>query len=348
MILPLQTWQHQDPKGLWPAIGGLAVLAHIGVIGMSVPYLLSLQEAQNVATAIPIELSVEPSTNLAPAEAPATETPDTESDKLAIADSQAVAESAIAPNQKAGQKASFSARSHTFKPHISKPPTVSPTVESPSTPEKTPEQPDNTADPEQTSTENEEAKAIEGSETPEPFETTKPSDDTTEKPDVTPEASPQFPEASPEGIQEIANGDPLPPPPDNSQVGSQVGQSLRLRTVLSPEYDPAEGSTRPGPQPELISTRDEWLLHSEEEGCGAVSALAAQSTLTYRIGIDPDGTIYSAKLLLGQDIAPDSEDDQAVACLIQKAGILFVRPGISEDDKSIDDSLLMTFELSEQ
>lgn len=334
MILPLQTWQHRDPKGLWPAIGGLAVLAHIGVIGMSVPYLLSLREAeaQNAATAIPIELSVEPSTESAPTEAPPTETPvietlAIENDKPAVSDRRAVVESAIAP-----QQVSFSARSHTSKP---------PPLESPSTPESTSEQPDNPAAPQEKSAENEADKAIEDSETSETPETP---DDTSEPSDVIPENSSQPSDNSSGGIQEIASGDPLPLPPDNSQVG----QSLRIRTVLSPEYDPAEGSTRPGPRPELIDTRDEWLLHPNEEGCGVVSTLTAQSTLTYRVGINPDGTIHEANLLLGQEIAPESEDAQAVACLIQKMGITFRRPGISEDDESIDDSLLMTFELSEE
>ncbi|PZO22058.1 MAG: hypothetical protein DCF25_03745 [Leptolyngbya foveolarum] len=322
MVLPLQTWQHQDPKGLWPALGGLTVLAHIGVIGMSVPYLLSLREAseQNAAIAIPIELSVEPSADSAPAETLAIE-----NNQPAVQDSQAVGESAIASNQETGS----SARSHTSK---------SPPVESSSTPEKISEQPNSTADLQEKPAESEGDKAIEDSGTPETPETPEP-----EAPEPeAPEASSQPPDNSPGDSPQTVNGSPLPPPPDNSQVG----QSLQMRAVGSPDYDPVEDfETAP---PELIDLEYVGLLRPEEEGCGVVSALAAQSILTYRIAVSADGTIYGASLLSGQAIAPESADAEAVACLIQKTGIRFSRPNSSEGAKPIDDSLLMTFELSEQ
>ena len=323
MILPLQTWQHQDPKGLWPAIGGLAVLAHIGVIGMSVPYLLSLREAeaQNAATAIPIELSVAESENSALAE-----TPTIQNDQSAVQDSQEVGESAIASNQKAGS----SARSHTSKSS-----TVSPTVESPSTPKRTSEQLDNTTAPQATSNENEAGEAIEDSETPEIPETP-------ETPEITTEGSSQSSDNSPVGPLPTVEGEDLSAPSTNTEVG----QSLQIRVVGAPQSVPVEDFiTAP---PELINPGYVGLLRSDAEGCGTISALATQSPLVYRIGVRLDGTIADANLYGNQPIEPDSADDKAVVCLIKKTGITFRRTVSGENDKPIDDRLLVTFELSEQ
>lgn len=61
MVLPLQTWQYSEPKRLWPLLGGLSVLAHVGVLGLSLPYLLELMEpvGDRVSTSTtPVELIV--------------------------------------------------------------------------------------------------------------------------------------------------------------------------------------------------------------------------------------------------------------------------------------------------
>ncbi|MGB3293857.1 MAG: hypothetical protein WBB01_12790, partial [Phormidesmis sp.] len=59
MVSPLQTWQHSEPKRLWLALGGLSVLVHIGLLGLSLPYLLELMArggSRSSAIAPPIEL----------------------------------------------------------------------------------------------------------------------------------------------------------------------------------------------------------------------------------------------------------------------------------------------------
>ncbi|MEL7350647.1 MAG: hypothetical protein AAF171_11720 [Cyanobacteria bacterium P01_A01_bin.116] len=59
MVLPLQTWKHPESKRLWPLLGGLSVLAHIGAMGFSLPYLLELMQPSGDRTAaIPIEMVV--------------------------------------------------------------------------------------------------------------------------------------------------------------------------------------------------------------------------------------------------------------------------------------------------
>ncbi|MEO1445639.1 MAG: hypothetical protein AAFV46_05265, partial [Cyanobacteria bacterium J06635_11] len=59
MVSPLQTWKHPESKRLWPLLGGLSVLAHIGAMGFSLPYLLELMQPPGDRTAaIPIEMVV--------------------------------------------------------------------------------------------------------------------------------------------------------------------------------------------------------------------------------------------------------------------------------------------------
>lgn len=62
MVSPLKTWQYEEPRRLWLALGGLSVLAHVGMLGLSLPYILDLiQPAKKSAAAtVPIELVVEP------------------------------------------------------------------------------------------------------------------------------------------------------------------------------------------------------------------------------------------------------------------------------------------------
>ena len=60
MATPLKLWQYSEPKRLWPALGGLSVLAHVGILGLSLPYILDLMQASDSAETetIPIELIV--------------------------------------------------------------------------------------------------------------------------------------------------------------------------------------------------------------------------------------------------------------------------------------------------
>jgi len=61
MVLPLQTWQYSEPKRLWLLLGGLSVLAHVGMLGLSLPYVLELMEpaGDRAATSFtPVELIV--------------------------------------------------------------------------------------------------------------------------------------------------------------------------------------------------------------------------------------------------------------------------------------------------
>ncbi len=61
MVSPLQTWEYQEPKRLWPVLGGLAVLWHIGILGLSLPYIIELMQASGDGagySVAPIELVV--------------------------------------------------------------------------------------------------------------------------------------------------------------------------------------------------------------------------------------------------------------------------------------------------
>ena len=344
MISPLQTWQHREHKSLWPAIGSLAVLMHVGAIGMSVPYLLSWQASseQSDAAAIPIELvtvASENSTNSTQVETaplkksspvskrsePAAE-PQTEP-KAVSPQSPEIASIAQQPLAPSPSENNFETPGELVEP--SDPAEPSDSIE-----------PSNPVEPAVPDRNEEEAPELSESHSP-PAQAPTSSVEEDSLEESLPINSPEENDSS-ENSLPIANGAPLSGP----IIGDGSGQSLQIRAVGAPQYDPVEDFE--GTAPELIDTDYVGVLRPEAEGCGAVSALATQTPLLYRIAVSERGAIDRVSLQKGQAIAPDSADDRAVSCLIKKTGITFRRMASDEGAKPIDDSLLMTFELSEQ
>ncbi|MEL6350994.1 MAG: hypothetical protein AAFR58_04450 [Cyanobacteria bacterium J06627_28] len=116
MVSPLQTWQHHEPKGLWAGLGSLAVVAHMGILGFSLPYLLDIAQpsGEGFNAIAPIELievdaetSFEPTetppqnsqspTTAAPSERPETETAANDVNRPSAITSTSDSTSAIAP-----------------------------------------------------------------------------------------------------------------------------------------------------------------------------------------------------------------------------------------------------------
>lgn len=353
MISPLQTWKHQEHKALWPVLGGLAVLTHVGVIGLSVPYLLSWQAAgaRRDAAAIPIELVA------VSVETEELETGEERSDGDRVSpqnsqpsvESKPTSEQAVADvpvSQPLGDAAAGNAITQTSsdlvaeaqEEELEKNPEESPVAEPPinensATSDDNSEVQNESAEPEDT-TEREPDDSVDEVEASEPSEQPEELLQAAESEEV--ETSPT------EEIPTIEGSDALPTP----STSTEAGQSLQIRAVGAPVYDPVEDFE--SAPPELIDTDYVGLFRPEAEGCGEVSAAATQGALVYRIAVGEDGSIFGASLQEGGAIAPGSTDDLAVQCLIQKTGIAFSRPESDEGTKPIDDSLLMTFELSEQ
>lgn len=342
MISPLQTWQHQDPKGLWPVLSGLAFLAHVGVIGMSVPYLLEWQasEKQSSAVTIPIELvAIAPaeSTALAPSDTavPAnsqSELPDSQRPAKSQASSARSQVNSVSQPLRPSTVASTDLVGGSLDSSISREQTenleaqnevqnIKPSMPEPSSSSKeTSETQREPIEREDNSVRESTEASSQGSQPPESFDQS-----------VEPDASLQA-----ETLQTV-EGETLPSP----SIDTQFGRSLQFKVVGSPQYDPvADFESAP---PELIDTGYAEVLQPEEKGCKAVSTQATGIPLIYRIGVNEDGTIYSASLQ--SSAALDSRDDEAVTCLIVSSGITFNRP--SNSASRIDDNLLMTFELSE-
>lgn len=355
MISPLRTWQHQDPKGLWPALGGLALLVHVGVIGASVPYLLSWQVAseQRSQAAIPVELVAG-----APIESASSIPIESESESALEAErlqsqrsldngptaqslSEAAAEgpepqersnvraqrnleanaSALAPNNSRSrsntgdreESASDLAGQSGSKPSAAADENTSPSEPVP-------------AEESQSAGESEGTLAGE--------EDSASADDS---------QSPATAEQSTNGSQSgeppaLETSDSLPAP----TTGGETAQSLQIRIVGTPQYDPI--SDFESAPPELVGTGYAEIT-LKDAGCGAIAAQATGVPLVYRIGVREDGTIYSASLQGDQSGAIAPADDEAVACLIVNSGITFARS--SDSASKIDDSLLITFELSD-
>ena len=346
MISPLKTWQHKDPKGLWPALGGLAVLAHVGAIGASVPYLLSWQASseQGSAIAIPIELVA-----TAPIEAAdlARSAPDksdsshvqTQRNQVTTAPATASKTLENTPNSQAfdleaiPQSASITNPSNSSLSNENK---IADSLVEQSNDEQSAS--NNSSPSEQTSREesqipNESEEVSDGAETNTPTGNSQ-SSDTSSQSVVSPQISPKDKEPS------TIEGDNSLPAPSTS---NEAGQSLQLRVVGTPRHDPI--SDFESAPPELSGSRS-VEIDPNGKGCRTVGALATGVPLIYRIGVNEDGTIYSASLQSGQfgSIAP--ADDEAMTCLIVNSGITFELVG--DRASRIDDSLLITFELSEQ
>ena len=316
-------------------MGGLAVLVHIGAIGMSVPYLISLNPSgEDTATTIPIEFVVE-SAPIQPAPVQPTAAESSESvESRRSTDTTPIA--SPADSISAGSPASpvYNNRERNTEKvagqngvlPIDPQETVAQETDSPDTEPK--------VDPSDLSSGSDVGSAADDSAATEP--TSQPSS-----------ASSQAAAEPTDESLPVISGEPIQAP----APGSEAGQTLQVRIVGEPQYAPLnEFEETP---PELISKDYASLMRPEAEGCEQVSPLASQAPLVYRIGVALDGTVASISLHSGQPIEPGSADDSAVVCLIQQTGIAFRRFDTSDGEslvgrREIDDSLLVTFELSEQ
>ncbi|NEP17403.1 MAG: hypothetical protein F6J97_10930 [Leptolyngbya sp. SIO4C1] len=105
-------WQHRDPPNLWPVLGGLSLLLHLGVLGLAMPLVLRLMPSPaSVAPAAPVPIE------LIATEQSAAETP--------AAPAATAADASVSPAEPAAQPqpAAPATSSVSFS---ASPPTVSP------------------------------------------------------------------------------------------------------------------------------------------------------------------------------------------------------------------------------
>lgn len=305
------------------------MLAHVGVIGMSVPYLVSLTQSgkESVAT-IPIEFVV-----------------------ADTADETGTLEGSVQSEQKATDVEPVLASPNTVAmAKISKQPQVNDLAEATSqtaTDIDTGIQNSSVAQPAEPAAE-EKVEATPEPVTPNPVSSSsgdQPQDNNPSSPEteIAPEnAEPEVEDAEPEvedSGPEIIEGESLEPP---APTDSELGQSVSIR-IGGVQEDVVQDA--PDVLPVLKSDRELGTRRSEAEGCGPVELPAPTVSLVYRLRIGVEGAVELATLQPTGDGALVSDvGKEAIACLIETSGMTF-SPAMLNGEAKLDDSLLVTFEL---
>lgn len=313
MVSPLQTWQHSEPKRLWLALGGLSVLVHMGVLGLSLPYLLELMSAggsQSAAIAPPIELVL-----VDPAD-PAT----TPSEDVVRASEPAVPSEAAPLPEEDTPATAVSASAETDIPPES-PTEASNDTSRETTPPR--EQPEPQSNP---STTPDQGVSNTGTQTSEPSETPQPSQN--EEPN--------------DGLPVLGGTESLPDPSEGMASDESLESSFAVSIV----------SHSPPPQAQQYDLKDTFPSVPEgvgaavplqrRAGCEWFNFSAQQ--WTYRVAVNADGSIDQMSLL---SAGGDVREGSAIACLIERSDLTLI-PAEQGGDAIYDDNLILTLAVTRQ
>ena len=342
MVSPLKTWHHQEPKALWPALGGLALLTHIGVLGLSLPYVLTIMQPSKESTAvsIPIELIEVKST----AASTDSRSPLTESTNTSPAPTSQSTESLA-----------------------TRPPRIQPS------------EPATSAAPDNILTSPNDPTPVAQIQQPKPESTTQDSEDSTAQP-VTPEETPSTGtpnlntsenstsennisenggseansaestsegESSETGPATLPSDGPTLPTPDADREeidGKQVAYLSLVSHSHIPDSDLLT-DIADSPATPIYEAINGIELSPQDVSCGEVSF--SQSQVTYRVEVSPQGVLRDAVPWTGS-IEPYSmsEEEEAISCLIVSAGFQF-NPAIKDGGPVANSNLLLTIDIIE-
>ena len=365
MVSPLKTWQHDEPKHLWLALGGLSVLVHIGLLGLSLPYILTIMQPSGESTlssAVPVELVADPVDQAAAERA------------AELAESQAAESRAAkaASEAEANARAADSAASSPPSPEpdssapIKSPPTMSTYTRSqpqrqviannspsPTSPASgSTSQNNSTSAPSSTSENNPASDALDstGENNPEsdPSGSTSENNPATTSPDPAASTGDNSAGSADSGGDEtsvISGTGPLPAP--GTANGTSSEQVAYLSISGSSEVPKNLQRDVVTSSPKLISnTADvaatEW--RPQDWNCGRVDF--SQPTGTYKIAVNADGTMNQATLWTGGAERATSESEGAIACLLKSADLAF-EPARLDGQAVFNDNLLLTVKIIE-
>ncbi|MEO0646197.1 MAG: hypothetical protein AAFZ17_08600 [Cyanobacteria bacterium J06650_10] len=311
MVSPLKTWHHPQPKGLWPAVTGLAVVTHIGILGLSLPYALNLMRSgeSQVANFVPVELiEVDPVDVVEDIEADAPSDV-TETKNRAAVESTAQPTTAT-PNNVLTTPTKTEDVSAVPVPEVE----TKLGAESSAGPEVEPELEKDTQPETESSSTDDTAPAS----TPEPVN--EPASSENYESNV--ESSTPSEENSPEVTEPpVIPGDQALPTPGEGGTAPSSAQMAYVR-VVGHSYVPKElrrdiADTLPEPD-----AYPDVQLDSESVGCGRIDFPAGQ--VAYRVVVDPTGAVRQALPWNGGiEGVQMNEGESAIACLIESAGFGF-------------------------
>jgi outer membrane biosynthesis protein TonB len=345
MAAPLQLWQHPQPKRLWPILGGLSVLVHIGVLGLSLPHVLTFVQMANPAasSAIPIELVAETSTERSTETS--TETPAETAESTATSSSNSASATATTATSSPLDSAKSATEAPVFsegdvaivRPSRRPAPQATPTARpspQPPRPPSTPRPPRANPSPSSPGRNAAVPPAPVDNPTPvppaEPAQGSQPSAPSdpvpSEPPDETGSGNDGDTVTEPNGSDNGETGDDdlpvvggnrdLPEPSEGSAASQSVSLSLSNVREIPPELrrDVVDQA------PQLLSAAS-VALNVGDLGCGSLNF--SQPSLTYSLTVDINGSVQTASLWAdGGSPAPNAEES-AIACLIKNAGLEF-------------------------
>ena len=369
MVAPLKTWQHAEPKALWPALSSLAIVAHIGVFGLSLPYLLRLMEpsGHRSAAAIPIQLveSGPAEFELSELDSSKTDSSDSPQSRLADANSntrsepqQTTPSNADGPSKTTAVEAPTSSRILTSESDRSSTVQAPADSEASDSTEETPEE-NGTTNPSQTadnSTEDIETPESTPSPERETSETTGRDHDpgpTNRQPDTSDNEETPVDEAeqrSDENPQSdsppVLPGDESLPEPEEGAGGNEAEQTAYLN-IVDHSNVPAEllrDVTDTPPKP-IYDGGLSLTLKPQSLGCGRVDF--SQTRVTYRVAVNADGTLRAATPWTGGiESRSLSAGERAIACLLTTSELRF-SPALLDGDPILNDNLLLTIDVIE-
>lgn len=323
MVSPLQTWQHPEPKRLWWVLGGLSALVHVGVLGLSLPYLLDLMVAGgagSAAIAPPIELVL-----VDPADTPAP------SEETVSASEQAAPSAAPLANEDTPEDTpAASPLTAEDRPSPDRPAETNDSTSSESSSEDR-EQPEPQSD---SSTSGEEGAADTGAA------------DTGTQPAAPRSSDPSLPgdaqsEETSDELPFLGGTETLSDPSESIATGDGTESSFAVSIV----------GHSPPPEDQQYDLKDTFPSVSEAAGATAVPLQRradcewfdfSQQQWTYRVAVAVDGSIDQMSLLTA---GGDEREGQAIACLIERADLTLI-PARQEGEAVYDDNLILTVEIT--
>ncbi len=346
MVSPLQVWKHPEHKGLWPAVSGLAILTHLGILGFSLPYLIEImQPAQGSKTAaIPVELIIEKGSaeisqpspqQTSDSSAASTDSSEQSAEKAASAvtdqtDSQIAtqADNPIETTVPAANKVLTSQADST----VASAPSQKRDVQTPASSEPANRNADQSTAKLGTSVDSDVASS---------------NSRDLDSQNSDSQNSPDSINSNDEDTLPVLSGDRVIPTPGSEPAGSDLPQTAYLK-IVSHSYVPRsllQDITTTPPQPiyEEITAVE---LRPQDVNCERVDF--SQSQVTYRITVNKDGSMRDASPWTGSiaERPPLNTEERAIACLLLASGFRFI-PATSEGELVVNENLLLTIDLIE-
>ncbi|MGI8934464.1 hypothetical protein [Leptolyngbya sp. BC1307] len=342
MVSPLQTWHHSQPRYLWPVLGGLSVLTHVGLLGLSLPYVLELMQPngdRSAAIATPVELVV-----VDPADDPITQPSSAASEETADNLTE------TAPEASSGVEQTPPAESNSASAGLSdsESPTPDP-VESRPSPNRSEPEP---AGPDDSDISESDGSAESSDDRPSPDQPVSdqaPSEDQASlgnqaSSEDQGEADAPAQVDEPSGPATISGDQPLESP--DRSAGTESEQAAAL-SIVSHQQVPEQFQfdiTDTPPVPLYDAAPTAVTLRPSESQCQRIAF--PQPLATYRVAIRPDGTMARATPWTEGESRDLSDSEKAIACLLESAGFAF-EPARIEGEPILNDNLLLTVEVTE-